>query len=133
LNVSHNLLSGTLFDNDPMPLFDSLEVFDASFNALSSNIPPFKFLISLKVLRLQNNKFSGSIPEALFQETSMVLTELDVSCNQLTGQITLLISVSSYVNIDFSSFLGMQLSMHCVFVILKPTHCNNTHEKKIAY
>jgi Leucine-rich repeat (LRR) protein len=133
LNVSHNMLSGTLFDIDPMPLFDSLEVFDASFNVLSGNIPPFNFLISLKVLHLQNNNFSGSIPEALFRETSMVLTELDVSCNQLTGQITLLISVSSYVNIDFSSLLGMRSSMHCVFVILKPTHCSNTHAEKLAY
>jgi hypothetical protein len=90
LNVSHNVLSGTLFDSDPMPLFDSLEVFDASFNALGGNIPPFNFLISLKILRLQNNNFSGSIPEALFRETSMVLTQLDVSCNQLTGLIILL-------------------------------------------
>jgi Leucine-rich repeat (LRR) protein len=91
LNVSHNVLSGTLFDSDLVPLFDSLEVFDASFNALSGNIPPFNFLISLKILRLQNNNFSGSIPEALFRETSMVLTELDVSCNQLTGLIILLL------------------------------------------
>nr|CAB3496099.1 unnamed protein product [Digitaria exilis] len=85
LNISHNVLSGTLFGSDPMPLLDSLEVFDASFNMLSGNIPQFNFVISLKVLRLQNNNFSGSIPEALFRETSMVLTELDLSCNQLTG------------------------------------------------
>jgi Leucine-rich repeat (LRR) protein len=94
LNISHNVLSGTLFDSDPMPLLDSLEVFDASFNMLSGNIPQFNFVISLKVLRLQNNNFSGSIPEALFRETSMVLTELDLSCNQLTGQIIFPLSVS---------------------------------------
>jgi Leucine-rich repeat (LRR) protein len=94
LNVSHNVLSGTLFDSAPMPLFDSLEVFDASFNMLSGSIPQFSFVISLKVLRLQNNNFSGSIPEAFFRETSMVLTELDLSCNQLTGQISFLLPVS---------------------------------------
>jgi Leucine-rich repeat (LRR) protein len=91
LNVSHNVLSGALFDSDPMPLLDSLEVFDASFNMLSGNIPQFNFVISLKVLRLQNNNFSGSIPEALFRETSMVLTELDLSCNQFRGQIIFLL------------------------------------------
>nr|BAK08018.1 predicted protein [Hordeum vulgare subsp. vulgare] len=85
LNVSHNMLSGPVFESDPTPLFDSLEVFDASYNALTGNVPSFNFMISLKVLLLQNNNFSGSIPEALFRETSMMLTQLDLSCNQLTG------------------------------------------------
>jgi Leucine-rich repeat (LRR) protein len=110
LNVSHNVLSGTLFESVPMPLFDSLEVFDASFNMLSGNIPQFNFVISLKVLRLQNNNFSGSIPEALFRETSMVLTELDLSCNQLTGQkIFPTLSLTPILNIAFSSLLRMFL------------------------
>ncbi|KAK3151474.1 hypothetical protein QOZ80_3AG0246360 [Eleusine coracana subsp. coracana] len=107
LNVSHNMLAGTLFDSDPMPLFDSLEVFDASFNALSGNIPPFNFLISLKVLRLQNNNFSGSVPEALFRETSMVLTELDVSCNQLTGPIRRVTAMNlKYLNLSCNNLKG---------------------------
>ncbi|KAG2552334.1 hypothetical protein PVAP13_9KG424100 [Panicum virgatum] len=107
LNISHNVLSGTLFDSDPMPLLDSLEVFDASFNMLSGNIPQFNFIISLKVLRLQNNNFSGSIPEALFRETSMVLTELDLSCNQLTGPIKRVTSTNlKYLNLSCNSLEG---------------------------
>ncbi|KAF8731187.1 hypothetical protein HU200_016510 [Digitaria exilis] len=107
LNISHNVLSGTLFGSDPMPLLDSLEVFDASFNMLSGNIPQFNFVISLKVLRLQNNNFSGSIPEALFRETSMVLTELDLSCNQLTGPIRRVTSTNlKYLNLSCNSLKG---------------------------
>ncbi|WVZ56741.1 hypothetical protein U9M48_007230 [Paspalum notatum var. saurae] len=107
LNVSRNVLSGTLFDSDPTPLFDSLEVLDASFNMLSGNIPQFNFVISLKVLHLQNNSFSGSIPEALFRETSMVLTELDLSCNQLTGPIRRVTSTNlKYLNLSHNNLQG---------------------------
>uniref|UniRef100_A0ACD5XL11 Uncharacterized protein n=1 Tax=Avena sativa TaxID=4498 RepID=A0ACD5XL11_AVESA len=107
LNVSHNLLSGPVFASDPTPLFDSLEVFDASYNALTGNIPSFNFMISLKVLRLQNNNFSGSVPEALFRETSMVLTELDLSCNQLTGPVRRVTSVNlKYLNLSCNSLEG---------------------------
>lgn len=107
LNVSHNLLSGPVFASDPTPLFDSLEVFDASYNALSGNVPSFNFMISLKVMRLQNNNFSGSIPEALFRETSMVLTELDLSCNQLTGPVKRVTSLNlKYLNLSCNSLQG---------------------------
>lgn len=107
LNVSHNMLSGTVFESDPMPLFDNLEVFDASYNMLNGNVPQFNFVISLKVLRLQNNNFSGSIPEALFQETSMVLTELDLSCNQLTGPVRRVTSMNlKYLNLSCNSLQG---------------------------
>ncbi|CAM0872956.1 unnamed protein product [Alopecurus aequalis] len=107
LNVSHNMLSGAVFESDPTPLFDVLEVFDASYNALSGNVPSFNFMISLKVLRLQNNNFSGSIPEALFRETSMVLTELDLSRNQLTGPIRRVTSVNlKYLNLSYNSLQG---------------------------
>jgi Leucine-rich repeat (LRR) protein len=101
LNVSHNLLSGAVFASDPTPLFDSLEVFDASYNALTGNVPSFNFMISLKVLRLQKNNFSGSIPEALFRETSMVLTELDLSCNQLTGKYAFVLLIPYYLTYCF--------------------------------
>jgi Leucine rich repeat/Leucine rich repeat N-terminal domain len=85
LNVSYNQLSGAIFGEEPVPLFDALEVFDASFNQFTGNVPSFNFIVSLKILRLRYNQFNGSIPEALFKETSLVLTELDLSCNQLKG------------------------------------------------
>ncbi|KAI4967778.1 hypothetical protein ZWY2020_014945 [Hordeum vulgare] len=95
LNVSHNMLSGPVFESDPTPLFDSLER------------PSFNFMISLKVLLLQNNNFSGSIPEALFRETSMMLTQLDLSCNQLTGPIRRVTSVNlKYLNLSCNNLQG---------------------------
>ncbi|XP_062215766.1 probable inactive receptor kinase At5g10020 [Phragmites australis] len=107
LNISHNVLSGPLFESAPMPLFDILQVFDASFNMLIGNIPQFNFMISLKVLCLQNNNFSGSIPEALFRETSMVLTELDLSCNQLTGPIRRVTAMNlKYLNLSCNNLHG---------------------------
>lgn len=94
LNISHNRLSGELFAKDPMPLFESLEVFDASFNQLSGHVPSFNFIVSLKILCLRNNQLSGSLPEALIKEDSMVLTELDLSCNQLTGPVQIITSTT---------------------------------------
>ncbi|MQM12349.1 hypothetical protein Taro_045267 [Colocasia esculenta] len=106
LSVSHNKLSGQLFPQG-VPLFDSLEVFDASHNQLEGHIPLFNFLVSLRVLRLANNKFSGSPPEALLQESSMVLGDLDLSSNKLEGQIGSITSTSlKSVNISSNKLAG---------------------------
>lgn len=85
LNVSSNALVGELFSHDGMPYFDSLEVFDASNNRLVGKIPSFNFVVSLRILRLGNNHMSGSLPQALLQESSMILSELDLSDNLLEG------------------------------------------------
>ncbi|XP_072976226.1 probable inactive receptor kinase At5g10020 [Typha angustifolia] len=107
LNISYNMLSGELFNKDPMPLFDYLEVFDASFNQLSGNVPSFNFIVSLKILQLRNNRFSGSIPEALLSETSMVLTDLDLSFNQLTGPVKRITSATlKNLNLSFNKLSG---------------------------
>ncbi|KAJ6927709.1 inactive receptor kinase [Populus alba x Populus x berolinensis] len=87
LNASHNLLVGQLFAHDGVPFFDSLEVFDVSDNQITGDIPPFQFVVSLRILRLGGNQLSGSLPEALLQDSSMVLTELDLSLNQLEGPV----------------------------------------------
>ncbi|XWS74251.1 hypothetical protein CRYUN_Cryun02cG0199400 [Craigia yunnanensis] len=87
LNISQNLLVGELFAHDGMPYFDSLEVFDASNNQLVGTIPSFNFIVSLRILLLGNNQLSGSLPEALLQESSMILSELDLSLNQLEGPV----------------------------------------------
>ncbi|OWM69085.1 probable inactive receptor kinase At5g10020 [Punica granatum] len=87
LNLSNNLLAGELFAHDGMPFFDSLEVFDASNNQLTGKLPSFEFVVSLKILRLGNNRLSGPSPQALLQESSMILTELDLSRNQLEGPV----------------------------------------------
>ncbi|KAK9280241.1 hypothetical protein L1049_013928 [Liquidambar formosana] len=87
LNISHNSLTGELFVHDGMPYFDSLEVFDASNNQFVGNIPSFNFVVSLRILRLGSNQLSGSLPEALLQESSTMLSELDLSLNQLEGPV----------------------------------------------
>uniref|UniRef100_A0A6N2LK37 Protein kinase domain-containing protein n=1 Tax=Salix viminalis TaxID=40686 RepID=A0A6N2LK37_SALVM len=87
LNISHNYLVGKLFAHDGVPYFDSLEVFDVSNNQITGAIPPFKFVVSLRILRLGSNQLSGSLPEAVLQDSSMVLTELDLSLNQLEGPV----------------------------------------------
>ncbi|KAG0495961.1 hypothetical protein HPP92_000652 [Vanilla planifolia] len=94
LNISHNGLSGQLFGENLVPLFDSLEVFDTCFNRLSGQVPSFNFIVSLKVLCLGNNQFSGSFPEALFKDFSMVLAELDLSNNNLSGPLQSITSTS---------------------------------------
>ncbi|KAK8641523.1 hypothetical protein V6N13_010923 [Hibiscus sabdariffa] len=87
LNISQNLVVGELFAHDGMPYFDSLEVLDASNNQLVGTIPSFNFIVSLRILRFRNNQLSGSLPEALLQESSMILSELDLSLNQLEGPV----------------------------------------------
>ena len=85
LNISHNSLSGELFVHDGMPYLDNLEVFDASNNQLEGNLPSFTFVVSLRILRLACNQLTGLLPEALLKESSMMLSELDLSQNKLEG------------------------------------------------
>ncbi|KAL7152025.1 hypothetical protein ABFS83_04G070000 [Erythranthe nasuta] len=102
LNVSHNNLSGELFPHDGIPYFDSLEVFDASYNGFLGNIPSFSFVVSLRVIKLGNNQLSGSLPEGLLQESSMILSELDLSHNWIEGPIGS-ISSENLRNLNLSS------------------------------
>lgn len=85
LNASHNSLTGELFAHDGMPYLDNLEVFDASNNQIVGNIPSFAFVVSLRILRLECNRLTGSLPETLLKESSMMLSELDLSQNKLEG------------------------------------------------
>lgn len=93
LNVSHNSLIGELFAHDGMPYLDNLEVLDASNNQLVGNIPSFTFVVSLRILRLACNQLTGSLPEALLKESSMMLSELDLSQNKLEGTLFLIFCV----------------------------------------
>ncbi|XWS28936.1 hypothetical protein CRYUN_Cryun25bG0114500 [Craigia yunnanensis] len=107
LNISRNLLVGELFAHDGMPYFDSLEVFDASNNLLVGTIPSFNFIVSLRILRLGNNQLSGSLPEALLQESSMILSELDLSLNQLEGPVRSITSATlKKLNISSNKLSG---------------------------
>ncbi|KAF5744963.1 inactive receptor kinase [Tripterygium wilfordii] len=107
LNISRNSLVGELFAHDGTPYFDDLEVFDASNNKLKGTIPLFSFVVSLRVLRLGNNQLSGSLPEDLLQESSMFLSELDLSMNQLQGPVESITSTTlSKLNLSSNKLSG---------------------------
>nr|DAD29249.1 TPA_asm: hypothetical protein HUJ06_030717 [Nelumbo nucifera] len=107
LNLSYNSLVGELFAHDGMPYFDNLEVFDASYNQLTGQIPSFSFVVSLQILRLRSNQLSGSLPVHLLQESSTLLTELDLSLNQLEGPLGTVTSATlKYLNLSSNKLSG---------------------------
>ncbi|XP_021610615.1 probable inactive receptor kinase At5g10020 isoform X2 [Manihot esculenta] len=121
LNISHNSLVGKLFAHDGVPFFDSLEVFDATNNQLDGDIPPFQFVVSLQILRLGSNLLSGSLPEALFEDKSMVLSELDLSLNQLEGPLRSITSATlKKLNLSSNKLTGFLPATvgHCAIVDL---------------
>ncbi|CAJ1971182.1 unnamed protein product [Sphenostylis stenocarpa] len=131
LNVSHNSLSGELFAHDGMPYLDSLEVFDASNNQLEGNIPSFTFVVSLRILRLAFNQLTGLLPEALLKESSMMLSELDLSQNKLQGPIGIITSVTlRKLNLSSNKLSGpLPLRVgHCAIIDLS----NNTLSGNIS-
>ncbi|KAF6167462.1 hypothetical protein GIB67_031663 [Kingdonia uniflora] len=85
LNLSNNQLTGSLVTVGEVPLFGNLKVLDLSYNQLSGELPEFNLVYELNVLRLGNNRFSGFVPNELLKGDSLVITELDLSSNNLSG------------------------------------------------
>ncbi|XP_021906507.1 protein STRUBBELIG-RECEPTOR FAMILY 5-like isoform X2 [Carica papaya] len=82
LNLGHNQLNGEL--NDMFQKLSKLNMLDLSFNQLSGKLPQsFANLSSLKTLRLQENKFTGPINVL----TDLPLDVLNVENNKFTGWI----------------------------------------------
>ncbi|EEF39214.1 protein binding protein, putative [Ricinus communis] len=100
LNLSHNQLTGSLVSE--LRLFASLKVLDLSYNQLSGDLPGFDFAYELQVLRLSNNRFSGFVPNDLLKGDSLLLTELDLSTNNLSGPVSMIMSTTLRV-LDLSS------------------------------
>ncbi|KAL5577402.1 hypothetical protein UlMin_019101 [Ulmus minor] len=94
LNLSHNQLTGSLVSSGELEIFQNLKVLDLGYNQLSGELPEFSFVYDLQVLKLSNNRFSGFIPNNLLKGDSMVLNELDLSGNNLTGPISLITSTN---------------------------------------
>ncbi|KAK4488100.1 hypothetical protein RD792_003842 [Penstemon davidsonii] len=94
LNLSHNQITGSLVSGGQAQTFGSLKVLDLSYNQLSGELPGFNFVYDLQVLKLGNNRFSGPIPNNLLKGDSLVLTELDLSGNNLSGTISMITSTT---------------------------------------
>ncbi|PWA46768.1 LRR receptor-like serine/threonine-protein kinase [Artemisia annua] len=97
LNLSRNQLTGSLVSGGVAQMFGSLLVLDLSYNQFSGELPSFNFAYDLQVLKLSNNKFSGFIPNDLLKGDSLVLTELDLSGNNLTGSLSMIMSTTLQV------------------------------------
>ncbi|CAI9760059.1 unnamed protein product [Fraxinus pennsylvanica] len=107
LNLSHNQLTGSLVSGGEVGAFGNLKVLDLSYNQLSGELPGFNFVYDLQVLKLSNNKFSGFIPNNLLKGDSLVLTELDLSGNNLTGPISMITSTTlRFLNLSSNILFG---------------------------
>uniref|UniRef100_A0A2N9I1J1 Protein kinase domain-containing protein n=1 Tax=Fagus sylvatica TaxID=28930 RepID=A0A2N9I1J1_FAGSY len=107
LNLSHNQLTGSLVSGGELQAFANLKVLDLSYNQLSGELPEFNFVYDLQVLKLSNNRFSGFVPNGLLKGDSLVLTELDLSANNLSGPISLITSTNLQIlNLSSNGLTG---------------------------
>lgn len=82
LNISHNQLQDPL--NDVYGQLTSLSTLDLSFNAMSGNLPQsFSSLSSISTMYLQNNQYTGTIDVL----ATLPLNNLNVENNRFTGWI----------------------------------------------
>ncbi|KAL6992183.1 LRR receptor-like serine/threonine-protein kinase ghr1 [Sarracenia purpurea var. burkii] len=107
LNLSHNQLRGSLVSGSEAQIFENLMVLDLSYNQLSGELPAFNFVYDLQVLKLSNNKFSDLIPNGLLRGDSLVLTELDLSGNNLSGPVSMITSTTlNVLNLSSNALYG---------------------------
>ncbi|RWW54272.1 hypothetical protein BHE74_00039156 [Ensete ventricosum] len=84
LNLSNNRMTGSMIEGVGIANFGNLKVLDLSYNQLYGELPGFNYVYDLEVLRLRNNRFTGFLPSGLLKGDSLVLSELDLSANNLT-------------------------------------------------
>ncbi|MCD7469660.1 LRR receptor-like serine/threonine-protein kinase ghr1 [Datura stramonium] len=107
LSLSQNQLTGSLVSGSEAQAFGNLKVLDLSYNQLSGELPGFNFVYDLQVLKLSNNRFSGLVPNDLLKGDALVLTELDLSGNNLTGSISMITSTTLRVlNLSSNALSG---------------------------
>ncbi|KAK1304226.1 putative LRR receptor-like serine/threonine-protein kinase [Acorus calamus] len=107
LNLSHNKLTGSLIDGGALSSFGNLKVLDLSHNQLTGELPGFDYVYDLEVLRLGSNGFTGFIPNGLLKGDNLVLSELDLSANNLTGRISMITSTTLRVlNLSSNAISG---------------------------
>lgn len=108
VNLSNNQLTGPLAPAKFSSVFaEKLKVLDMSDNQLSGNLPDFEFVIALVTLRLRNNFFTGAVPPTLLSATLSLLEELDLSNNNLSGEVTRILSSSlKILNLSSNALSG---------------------------
>ncbi|KAL9456427.1 hypothetical protein AB3S75_005617 [Citrus x aurantiifolia] len=107
LNLSHNQLTGSLVNGGELQLFENLKVLDLSYNQLTGELPGFNFVYELQVLKLSNNRFSGFIPNDLLKGDSLLLTDLDLSANNLSGSVSMILSTNLHMlNLSSNGLTG---------------------------
>lgn len=107
LNLSNNKLTGSLIDGVELSTFGRLKVLDLSSNELSGDLPGFNYVYDLEVLRLADNAFTGFVPSGLLKGDSLVLNELDLSANNLTGHINMITSTTLQIlNLSSNALFG---------------------------
>ncbi|KAL3613434.1 hypothetical protein CASFOL_042697 [Castilleja foliolosa] len=107
VNLSGNDLGGGFWGSDVMLLFKNLRVLDLSDNAVVGELPNFRQLPNLQVLRFGNNRLFGSIQGGLLQG-EVPLAELDLSGNEFSGPIPQINSTTlSTLNLSSNSFSGL--------------------------
>ncbi|KAL7131172.1 hypothetical protein ABFS83_13G180600 [Erythranthe nasuta] len=111
LNLSRNQITGSLVSGGAAQDFGSLKVLDLSYNQLSGELPGFNFIYDLEVLKLGGNIFSGPIPNNLLKGDSLVLTELDLSENNLSGPVGMITSTTLHTLNLSSNVLSGELPL----------------------
>lgn len=98
--VIENVYLGGIFAPNTLSKLDQLRVLSLQNNSLTGPLPDLSGLFNLKVLFLDHNFFSGSIPLSL--TTIHRLKTLDLSYNNLTGQVPV-----SFNNLDRLYYLRL--------------------------
>ncbi|KAH7286034.1 hypothetical protein KP509_33G056100 [Ceratopteris richardii] len=126
VNLSHNQFTGPLAPSSFTSIFaERLQVLDMSYNQLSGSLPDFQFCTSLNTLRLNHNQFTGAVPSTLLSTSFNLLQELDLSNNNLTGEMIRVLSTSLVVlNVSYNFLSGTipQTIGSCSIVDLSNNH-----------
>merc|ERR1712137_76934 len=97
LDVNTNDLFGQVPSFGQLQQIESITLSDNDFEG---SLPPLNSSASIKYLAFERNAFSGAIPQAYLQYNS--LQTLNLSRNQLDGEITNLDSLKNLISFDVS-------------------------------
>ncbi|XP_009789234.1 uncharacterized protein LOC107821487 [Nicotiana tabacum] len=104
LNVSQNAISGNLPES--MSNCVNLMTLDVSHNTLTGGLPPWVFKVGLRQVLFSENKLTGGLKNAFassLDNSRQKLLALDISCNELSGEIPFAIG-------DFNSLRSFNIS-----------------------